>query len=103
MTTAATKRTTAEAKAKPVLNVQVGGVRIPIWKNEGDDGSYFKAGQPELSYKGKDGWHTAKSYGPRDLVNLIKAAALAHSEILQRSRAEKTGSAEEDAADDAGE
>ncbi len=64
-------------------------MRIPIWENQGEDGPYFKAGKPELSYKGGDGaWHEAKSYGPRDLVNLIKAAALAHSEILHRGRKE---------------
>ncbi len=84
-----TKRSKAEAKAKPALHIQVGGVRIPIWKNEGKDGPYFKAGQPELSYVGSDDkWHTGKSYGDRDLINLIKAAALAHSEISQRNRKE---------------
>ena len=83
------KSATASAKAKPVQHIQVGGVRLPIWENQGEDGPYFKAGQPELSYKGADGaWHQAKSYGPRDLVKLIKAAALAHSEILQRGRKE---------------
>ena len=84
-----TKPAQAAPKAKPVQHIQVGGVRIPIWENLGEDGNYYKAGNPELSYKGSDGgWHQAKSYGPRDLVNLIKAAALAHSEILQRSRKE---------------
>jgi hypothetical protein len=75
----------AEAKARPALRIQVGGVRIPIWKNQSEDGGvYYKAGQPELSYKGADGqWHTAQSYGPRDLINLIKATAMAHSEIQQ--------------------
>jgi hypothetical protein len=84
-----TKPAKATPKAKPVLHVQIGGVRIPIWENTGEDGSYLKAGEPELSYKGRDGaWHRSKSYGTRELVNLIKAAALAHSEILQRSRKE---------------
>lgn len=88
--TTTTKRSQAEAKSKPALQVQVGGIRIPIWKNEGKDGPYYKAGQPELSYKGADGkWYAGKSFGPRDLVNLIKAAALAHSEVIQRNRAEK--------------
>ena len=39
----------AEAKTRPALRIQVGGVRIPIWKNTQEDGSaYYKAGQPEL-------------------------------------------------------
>ena len=77
----------AEAKTRPALRIQVGGVRIPIWKNTQEDGSaYYKAGQPELSYKGADGrWFVSQSYGPRELFNLIKAAALAHSEIQQRN------------------
>jgi hypothetical protein len=71
-----------EPKNKPVTNIQVGGVQIPIWENEGKDGLYYKAGAPELRYRDAAGeWHTGKSYGPRDLVNLAKAAMLAHSEI----------------------
>ncbi len=87
-----TKRKKPAEKAKPVLHVQVGGIRIPIWKNEGDEGKvFYKAGTPELSYKGTDDqWHTATSYSARDLVNLIKAAALAHSEISKRNFAERT-------------
>jgi hypothetical protein len=96
--TTTTKRTKDAAKSNPALHVQVSTVRIPIWKNEGgEDGKvYFKAGKPELSYKDSEGrWQTAKSYGPRDLVNLIKAASLAHSEILQRNHASKAPATEE--------
>jgi hypothetical protein len=74
------------AKDKPVTEIRVGGVRIPIWKQVSDDGAYHKAGLPELSYRGKDDqWHAAKTYGLRDLVNLTKASMLAHSEILKRN------------------
>ncbi len=88
--TTTTKRKKESVKDKPALHVTGGGVRIPIWKNQGEDGAYYRAGQPELRYKGRDGeWHTAKSYGPRDLVNLIKVAALAHTELLRLNRADK--------------
>lgn len=85
------KRTSEAAPARPALNIQVSGIRIPIWKNEGDGGKiYYKAGQPELSYKDAEGrWQSGKSYGAHDLVNLIKAASLAHTEILRRNRAEQ--------------
>ena len=100
---ATTQPKNAEAKARPALSVRAGTVRIPIWKNEGEDGPYYKAGQPELSYKGSDGrWYPGKSYGPRDLVNLIKAAALAHTELVQRYRSEST-TAKEAAEPEAGE
>ena len=85
-----TKRTKTDAKTPPLANVQVGGVRIPIWKNEGKDGTYFKAGEPQLSYKSDGTWKESTSYGARDLVNLIKAAALAHSELSKLNHALKS-------------
>lgn len=76
------------SKPRPALHVQVGTVRIAIWKNAAEGGGeFYKAGKPEVSYRDKDGrWQTGKSYGERDLVNLIKAAALAHSDISERNR-----------------
>jgi hypothetical protein len=74
---------------KPAMNIQVGGVQIPIWKNEGPDGAYYKAGAPELRYRDAAGeWHTGKSYSQRDLLNLAKAVLLAHSELGRLSHAE---------------
>lgn len=94
------RKEVAENSNKPVLHVRVGGVRIPIWRNDGEDGPYFKAGEPELSYRGKDEqYRVSKSYGPRDLVNLIKAAALAHSEILRLNREAGQETAAEDEAE----
>ena len=75
-------------KDKPVAEIRVGGVRIPIWKNISEDGVYHKAGLPELSYRKDDQWHAAKTYGLRDLVNLVKASMLAHTEILKRNHDE---------------
>lgn len=94
---AKTKRTSSAEKAKPELHVRVGGVRIPVWRNETEDGPYFKAGEPELSYKGSDDqWHEGRSYSARDLVNLMKAAALAHTEILRLNRENKPAAEPED-------
>jgi len=95
---AKTKRKEQAEKIKPELQIRVGGVRIPIWRNEGEDGIYFKAGQPELSYKASnDEWQVAKSYGTRDLINLMKAAALVHSEILRLNRENKQPTADSEA------
>lgn len=95
--TTTNKRTKKNAStAKPALHVQVGGIRIPIWSNQGEDGTYYKAGQPELSYRSRDGkWHAGKSYGSRDLINLMKAAAIAHSEVSRRNRAERPNDQDE--------
>lgn len=100
MTKATTSKESEKAN-KPALHIRVGNVKIPVWRNEGDDGVfYYKAGQPELSYRGSDGnFHTSKSYSGRDLINLIKASALAHSELLKRNYDER--SAEEDETEEA--
>ena len=85
----------ADTKSKPVTNIQVGGIQIPIWKNEGADGAFYKAGAPELRYRDAAGeWHTGKSYGSRDLINLAKAAMLAHSEIGRLSHQSEDDQAE---------
>jgi hypothetical protein len=82
------KTKSVKPAAKPALHIQAGGVRIPIWKNEGKSGrEYFKAGEPKLAYKDKKGqWCESKSYGAHDLINLIKAAAIAHTEVVRRNR-----------------
>jgi hypothetical protein len=65
---------------KPVEKIRVGSVQVSIWRNEGQEGPFFTA-SVELSYKDGDQWRTSTSYGLRDLINLAKAALLAHSAI----------------------
>src|SRR5262245_54627920 len=95
-------------KNKPVETIRVGSVKIPVWKNEGDDGIYYTAGQPEVSYrdKGTNKWHTSKSLSGRDLINLAKAALLADSAIGKLRAADKKAAAQPeesvDQAEDAG-
>src|SRR5262245_2751173 len=95
-------------KNKPVETIRVGSVKIAIWKNEGEDGPYYTAGQPEVSYrdKGTDKWHTSKSLSGRDLVNTAKAALLADSAIGKLRAADKKAAAQPeentDQTDDAG-
>jgi hypothetical protein len=84
---ATTKTKPSSPPAKPVGDVRAGGVRIPIWRNDGEDGPRFRAGLPEFSYRTQDGeWREMSGLTTRDLVNLIKAASLAHSEILKGYR-----------------
>lgn len=78
---------TTDSKQTPEKKIQVGGVQIAIWKNEGENGPYFKAGSPELRYRDAEGnWNTGRSYSQRDLINLVKAAMMAHSEIGRLDR-----------------
>lgn len=78
---------------KPVEKIRVGSVQMSIWQNEGQDGPFYTS-SVELSYKDGDQWKPSSSYGPRDLVNLAKAALLAHSAIGKlRSSTEDTAEA----------
>ena len=73
---------------KPIEKIRVGGVQIAIWKNTSEKGPFYRA-TVELSYKSGDGWKTGSHFGMRDLVNLAKAALLAHSAIGKLSRADE--------------
>ena len=64
----------------PIEKIRVGAVQISLWQNEGAQGPFI-TGRVELSYKDGEQWRTSNSYGARDLVNLAKAALLAHSAI----------------------
>lgn len=65
---------------RPVEKIRVGSVQISIWQNQGAEGPFYTA-SVELSYNQDGEWRTSTSYGLRDLINLAKAALLAHSAI----------------------
>jgi hypothetical protein len=83
---------------KPVAEAREGTVRIAIWENDGQKGKYWKAGEPELSYKDAEGkWHNdGRSYSEFDLVNLMIAAAKAKSKIAELRKAAGKAAAGED-------
>jgi hypothetical protein len=87
-------------KNKPVAEIRAGNVKIAIWKHQGEDGPYFTAGKPQLSYRDNQGkWHNdTASYGSFDLVNLATAALQARAKIAELRRAEKPGAADEEEA-----
>lgn len=78
-------------KNRPAVEIREGNVKIAIWKKQGEDGPYYVAGRPQVSYRDKDGnWHNdTASYGDRDLVNLATAALKARSEIARLRRADR--------------
>lgn len=84
-----------EAKEQPVAKIKVGSVQMAIWRNQGEHGSFYNA-SVQLSYKDRDGkWmNNGSSYGLRDVLNLAKAAMLAHSEIGKLIAADKKAAGE---------
>ena len=77
-----TKNEAAETKNPPVAKVRVGLITASIWENKTDKGD-FQNVTFERRYKTGDQWKSTGSYGVGDLLELAKAADLAHTQILE--------------------
>jgi hypothetical protein len=85
------KKTTEEAeKAKPpVAKIRVGLTNASIWENENEKGTFYSVSFGRR-YRDADGnWQSTHSYGENDLLDLAKAADLAHTKIVE-ARSEDT-------------
>ena len=74
-------KTEAETKTPPVDKVRVGLVTASIWKNQTEKGVFYNV-TFERRYKDGDQWKSTHSYGFNDLLDLAKAADLAHTRII---------------------
>ena len=91
------KTETKEKGKPPVTEVREGTVKLAIWERRSEKGTFYTAGQPQLSYQ-KDGqWHEGGSYSEFDLVDLMVAAAKAKSEIRKLRKAAETEKEEDGA------
>ena len=77
-----TKSETAETKNPPVAKVRVGLITGSIWENKTDKGTFYST-TFERRYKDGDEWKSSHSYNTGDLLELAKAADLAHTKILE--------------------
>ena len=92
--------TTETKNNPPVFKDHVGNVHFAIWKQSADkDGktSNFYKATFEVRYKKGDTWKSTDNYSLRDLQNLWKANALAHSAILKLLQGDKDAAPEMDA------
>jgi len=77
------KNTKSEEKANPpVAKVRVGLISASIWENKTEKGTFYNV-TFERRYKDGDEWKTSHSYGTGDLLDLAKAADLAHTKIIE--------------------
>ena len=82
-----TKKETAEPKKAPVGKVRVGLITASIWENPTEKGVFYNV-TFERRYKDAQGnWQSTHSYGESDLLELAKAADLAHTEIVNSRQA----------------
>ena len=77
----AKKNQPAETKKPPVHKVRVGSVHASIWENTSEKGTFYSV-TFERRYKDGDEWKTSGGYNFSDLLDLAKAADLAHTAII---------------------
>jgi hypothetical protein len=74
---------TAKAKNPPVAKIKVGLITASIWENKGEKGTSYNVTFDRRYKDGKNDWHSTSSYNAGDLLELAKAADLAHTRILE--------------------
>jgi hypothetical protein len=74
---------TAKTKNPPVAKIKVGLITASIWENKGDKGTSYNVTFDRRYKDGKNEWHSTGSYNVSDLLELAKAADLAHTRILE--------------------
>jgi len=75
------KNEQGEAKKGPAEKIRVGSTTASIWENTKDGKTFYNVSF-ERRYKQGEEWKSSDSYGPGDLLELAKAADLAHSRII---------------------
>ena len=80
------EETKTEKAKPPVKKFNVGSVQASVWQRQAEGGIFYTASF-QLSYKDGEEWKTSSSYSRHDLINLVKAAMLSHSAILELKRA----------------
>jgi hypothetical protein len=67
----------------------MGRVRAAIWKKATANGALYNATFERLYLKEEGGWKSSSSFGVTELLELAKAADLAHSWIRERPAVEE--------------
>lgn len=75
--------------SKPVEKFTVEGVNVSIWENQGPKGA-FRTATIQLRYKDGDEWKESRSFGPKDLERIEKAALEARQRIMKAKKPEGT-------------
>jgi hypothetical protein len=73
----------SQNNAKPVYRLRYGNVVAAVWLNNSSSGYFYNTTFCRL-YKDGDNWGDSASFEDRDVPNLAKAAADAHTWIYQQ-------------------
>lgn len=73
------------AKARPVHELRLGGIKAAIWRNETETGVRYNS-TFERVYRDGETWRSTSSFGRDDLLLLSKLADQTHTWIMNRGR-----------------
>ncbi len=78
---------------RPEYTAKHGNVEIAIWKNHAQNGDFYSASSPRISYKDNaaGGFKEGSSYGRHDLLDLAEAAREAAGKIRDLQKAKNQG------------
>ena len=81
------KKKTEKAKP-PVAKLRVGLIFASIWENATENGTFYNVTFERRYRDGEGNWHSTTSFGQGDLLELAKAADLAHTKITEAATGE---------------
>jgi hypothetical protein len=74
--------------SKPAHKIRIGVLQATIWRNTGDNGTWYSV-VPSRSYKqGDETWKETDSLNADDLLAMAKLLDLAHTWIVQQQQAD---------------
>lgn len=83
-----------QESARPIHTIRYGNVSCAVWANNSSSGYFYNTTITRV-YRDGDDWGESGSFDDRDLTNVMKAAADAHTWIhLQKSNATTVGKTE---------
>ena len=74
---------TVKTKNPPIAKIKVGLVSASIWENKGKKATTYSVTFDRRYRDSESAWHSTSSYNAGDLLELAKAADLAHTKILE--------------------
>jgi hypothetical protein len=73
----------------PAHKIRIGNLTATIWRNTGDNGTWYSV-QPKRSYKtGDDEWRETDALGVDDLLPMAKLLDQAHTWITDQMAADR--------------
>lgn len=85
-----TPMTTDQKGNKPAHEIRDGALRVSLWQNQNDKGTWYSA-TCRRSYKDGEVWKETQSYGEEDLLRVAKLFDMAHSWMLSQKQANAAG------------